>query len=264
MSRLKELAEELTRLTDFADQDLSDWDPRTLPSMLIKQRDCVEKAKGLRVAFREEIQRTIAFILVRGPEEKVSAFGEIAEDEGSSYVFDANTPFLKIALAIEPSMDQIRRTFGLTQVAKLIGAAADLAKEVDDYNFRRPVVASQYIDSQVKSIIDLAKLVRLSVTNGTGMSLISSFIRHNVFKKAESETYSKPILPVVIYGLTEREINELLQEAPLAGSPVFVVDLETEPVSKNTLIKTYLKVKKHFNVPTTTKAEEPTSESIQQ
>lgn len=226
---------------EFSKKDLASWPRNTLPGAQMRQRECrdlMAKIEGL----YSDVLRAGAFtmfpLVEDGKPETLEQFLRAVRETANPLVFSARTLYQKLADDIEPTLGD-RRTFGITQVVRLVTLLTDLGR---DLGFRNIPLPQQLDMVHCSTGDDLVAHVRLLVRSMNGDALNRAYIESEIVKRALSIRYTRSIVPVVITDATQSEVDGL-GTALFSGS-YFPVPLTLEQTDNENVLKILSDIKK--------------------
>jgi hypothetical protein len=246
---LHEIVTKMKQVEQIAFMDISNWDPRTLPGMQVKIGEAKRELDGLKVAYKTAISDSVAIVPVLGPPAKTQDFRDLLENEGGFVIVDYDVILRKFATEVEKSMDWQKRAFDWTQLHRL-------ANEFNGYctydlkirNIPAPVMDGRLLGQQVQAD-GMTEVIRKAIVDGCGSRFATAYIQNSLYEQAERLHFEGPVLTVVVFGLTELEVNDASFQPTFKS--LFPVDLKKNAAGKNTLNKLTQSIQRYFKVSAT-------------
>lgn len=245
---IKTLLNTIVTTEQIVNEDLSGWDSRTATGKHMAKRMAQDSLAGLLNQYRVAVFDAAVGILLEGSAADQTSFAELAEDEASTITVDAGEMYLAMAKKVFPSIGS-DRLFTTTQSALMFEAIEEVATVVS-----APMTLTNPIGTPPATVVrseqECAALIRTVIRKDIKDALNKLFLENKVVEKALAVRYNSNVVPVVITNAAPEEVDGLV--GVLFTGRNFPVKL-TGNVSKDSVLKTLLQIKKKINPNTTTK-----------
>lgn len=199
----KEIVEQIKALEPVASLDLETVPSRTLPGMQMAKRDAQEKIATLRDSYREQILNGLLGLFVTGP--GASEFARISETEDEIIVVHADELYQVLAAPAEAAMTTSRE-FGTSQFSHFLVAYGDAMSQIEVANPPSPRFSDGVV---LKTHDEVTAHVRNLVREVIGDAANREVLLRSIVKKGLALSYGKSVVPVVVLGVTEPEVEGL-------------------------------------------------------
>jgi hypothetical protein len=206
----KEVTALLTQIQEHKDlinQDLSLWDPATRPGKTGAQQEAKLNLPALENQYLYYLQEAALVMILRGDDVSQKGFAEIAAQEGNTITLDAGALYRKLSEGVEESLGYSRE-FGVTQISQVVDSIRDICLEIGIRETDRPRHMEQVV---VLRQADIEAHVRKIVRASDNGFLNNMFMSRELLTQALAKRYTQAVVPVVIVGAEEEEIEALKQ-----------------------------------------------------
>lgn len=238
---IEEAHKKLVELKADAAIDLEAIDFRVRPGMATRRKAAINELPHASAQYRSILRENTYAILVVGPEDKAAKFLDVVEEEDSSVVIDnANEVYESLADEVEPSIGS-RREWTINQDMLLDAALAELLTDMGAWEPLEINIGTYIVPTRE----DTVREIRRAITKVS--NLTAAIIEFNALGEAEAIGYEFPLLPVVVFGVSEEEIEAGKIQQVLFNGRVSVIDLNKEAPTKKTLFAAYDALKKSYD-----------------
>lgn len=248
MNDILDVLNKLLESEKIAAEDLSECPVNLRPGRERRQREAAEEVVAYRNMYRQHLQKGLSYIFVEPCSgNKEQRFLEIVEDEGTAVAVRPHELYERITNVIHPSMapPAPSRAFKVADAEKFLRC---LKKEMVDIEVDTPYYpdVTKIVGKIVPTKESVQSLVRDTIRDKYGDSLIQCYNEKKALVEAEARRYDQPILPVVVFGCSLEEIESIKQ---FSASYIDVINLD-DGAGKNRLIGCFKKIQNHYAPPT--------------
>lgn len=221
--QIKTLMEQYGECEKIVALDLGGHDPKTLPGMQMRQRECKDQIADLKRRYESEVLSRAFTIFLHGPLALQQAYLESAKKTTKVLTADARALYEFLAKDIEPSLGD-RRIFGTSQLAMLCRGLTEAGRQIEfTSRLQTPNLPDLRHCPSTNDVIEYAReLVRASSTD----TLNQKWIEASVIKQALEIRYTRAVAPVIVTGATEAEAHSL--GSSLFSKKTFTVNVNEE------------------------------------
>lgn len=221
--RLDDLLVNLEEATRFATTDLSGWDPRTAAGAMIRKREAEDQVTSLTSAYETLITNSFVKVFVSGPR---AADFAASQDKKGFVTVDGTELYVEFAKVVEPSMDPKTRQFGTNELILLTQVMLRYMQQNHIMVLDQPKLDGNELDVIRPDFQSVVDIVRKSLRNGNGDTLLLVDLHKKVLAAALSKKVSDLMVPVIVFGVTADETQSL--KTKLFGSQPSITIEATE------------------------------------
>lgn len=204
--KLKEMMEKYEEAYKTANEDLSGWPAMTLPGKILSKREAEDTLKQIKDSYKNLIVNSFVKVFVEGP--KAFEFKEYLE-KNNGFVVDGNLFYEEFARNIEPSLDSKDRNFTGTQMVMLINLLQRWMERNTIGSIASPKLDAIEMTEPNPDLEAVTNRVRTALEKGNGTELLRKELENRIYQIALDKKSVTTIVPIVIVGLTKKEVSEL-------------------------------------------------------
>lgn len=248
--KIDEILRDLIRADAESKLDLSDCNPATRAGMETRKQAAQMEVKQLRAEYRNALRSGIAYLFVRNANDRqIREFTNVVLDEGTSIPVNVNDLYRRLAASMGRAMGERHdRVLGVTDVVNFIEAFRNLLEELDilvDYALITKVNPGSVVGLGAPTDDHILQAVREMIRSSLSEELAKVYIDWTALVEAEKQRYVQRVLPVVVFGCSDEEIENIRRY--IDGNYIGIIDLNKESMSENTLIKHYKAIQAALN-----------------
>lgn len=212
MNKFVEILKSINELSPLADRDLSDIPSGGYAGFAAAKRNAQDTVEKLKQEYRDLllVNAAVVFLVTEknDPEyfDKVTKFVDISTKEGVNVIIDGSDLYNRMASKLDHavSMDPRRQYM----VDHAVGFAESLREEARKVDIRTGSVgySERLVLNNFEETLDF---VKNTVRNLYGDIINALFIRKSLVDQALEAKHSTKMLPVVVYGLTTNEVENM-------------------------------------------------------
>ena len=235
----EQLMQQYAKFHKVASEDLTGWDWRTLPGKQMQQREAQDALPAILSQYSAYVAKAAIPIFIQGAPDTSRQFAEVAEAEADTITLPVDGLYREIAAQVEPSMGD-RRNFTASQLVGFVHALTDHAKSLDFSGQTQPPT---FDTVHCPTTDDVVAVVRSLTRTTMGDELNVRYLQAAVIRAALEKRYTKAVVPVVLVGATEDEI-QTLPKLIFGGTNSFTVPVTTETATPEQVLQTFTNIKK--------------------
>lgn len=239
MSTLEELISKIDRTAFDATRVLDEIHPAMRGGWSARIAEAQGELKKLRTEYRAAVLANGVAIFLSGDAGKISEFAKLVHDEGEALVVDATALYRRLAAAVDVTMDEKARQWGVMQTQKLHIALQEVMHELGLSSIPAPVHDEAPI---LKTVDDVVAHVRKIMRVACGDTLNAAYVADQAAVDALKIRYMGVLVPVAVLNAGEDEAATLASMFA-KGSASTVLTVE-DKVSKDFMNKTFTEINK--------------------
>lgn len=217
--RLKEMMERYAEAEKTVNEDLSGWDPRTLPGKILYKREAEDTVKQIKDSYKGLVRNSFVKVFVDGA--KAQDFKKYIEDNKGLAV-NGNTFYEDFAKVVEPSLDTKDRNFTGTQVVLLINLLQRWMERNAIGSIASPQLDAMEMTEPNPDLKSLTNRVRQAIERQNGTALLQRELENRIYELTLQKKYTTTVIPVVVVGLTKNETSDLSKNLFTGQPSVYV------------------------------------------
>lgn len=238
--KLAAILKTIAEAKHISTMDLSGWDPRTVNGMIARKRQAETELVAATKEYKLLVSANVVKVLVSGP--AAERFVAFSKDNGATVVDGAGF-YKRLTKAVEATVSWNNRSFGPSQLAALDSAVRLYARK-GLMRYMEPKLGPSELGTAVPTEADIVHLARKAVRATNGDALLVADLTHEILEALLADKVSANIIPVLIYGTTAEE-NENLSKY-LLGSRSVEIEATDKSTDEELVEETNTKIRNVF------------------
>lgn len=217
--RLKEMMEKYEEAQKIVNEDLSGWDPRTLPGKVLSKREAEDTSKQFKDSYKNLVVNSFVKVFVGGS--RAAEFQKYIHDNNGLSV-NGYSFYESFAKSVEPSLDPKERNFTGTQIVLLINLLQRWMERNAIGSIATPQLNAIEMSEPNPDLESLVNRVRQSIEYGNGTEILRKDLENRIYDLTLERKYVTTVVPVVLVGLTKKETSDLSKNLFVGTPSVYV------------------------------------------